>query len=87
MNDLRFKAYINKVGGGIKTENYIEQEPRTKSYYIQYHLKRRLMVLVGIVLLQMILNGSSICFPLKHSEFGIDVHKVDLLKRKINNVQ
>lgn len=35
----------------------------------------------------MILNGSLTCFPLKNSEFGIDVHKVHLLKRKINIMQ
>lgn len=48
------------------------------------------MVLVcggGILSLQMILNGSLLFLPLKHAEFVIGVHKVDLLKRKINIVQ
>ena len=45
------------------------------------------MVLVGILSLQMILNGSLTCFSLQHSEFGIDICKADLLKRKINIVQ
>lgn len=66
-------------------KNWVLYKVRTKGQMIIifFHFKRWFMVLVGILSLQVILNGSLTCFSWTHSEFGIDICRVDLLKRQL----
>lgn len=89
MNYLRLKAHFLRGAQKWKRKRVLCRA-RSNGQMIStssFIFKRWFMVQVGILLLQMISNGSLTCFSLKQREFGTNICNADLLKRKINIVQ